>query len=368
MTTYNVLIEGKILPGNDPQAVRERISKLYNLHDRPDHLEKLFSRRRVIVRKHLNRDEAEAYCRTVMKTGMACRIVPETPARQAPDKTVNDNSADPSTTEDSNQVEADTVSPDAALNVPPPSHQPSDSNEHDVLVLSGPFRLDARAGWDWIREGYYYFRTNKAVWIVTVLAYLAIMVGLSFIPFISLLVNVLSPVFGASFILACHRQFLGEKPGFGIVFSAFRTPQLGKLVTVGIAYTVGYLLIGALAVGGFMLVGGGLDETRTLTSNTTANLVVLLISLGLTIPLMMSYWFAPALVVMHDMPALKAMGMSLKGCLRNVLPFLVYSVIIIALGFLAAIPLFLGFIIWWPVMFATMFASYRSVFTEVTWD
>jgi uncharacterized membrane protein len=81
----------------------------------------------------------------------------------------------------------------------------------------------------------------------------------------------------------------------------------------------------------------------------------------------MAYWFAPTLVIFHNMGALDAMRLSFFACLRNLLPFLVYSVISMLLLILAALPLGLGLFIMIPTMTASLYASYKDIFSaEVT--
>src|SRR5438045_4210958 len=63
-----------------------------------------------------------------------------------------------------------------------------------------------------------------------------------------------------------------------------------------------------------------------------------LTALALLLPLMAAYWFAPVLVVMHDLPPLEAMKASFFACFANFIPFLVYSILMIPLFILAAIP------------------------------
>ena len=79
---------------------------------------------------------------------------------------------------------------------------------------------------------------------------------------------------------------------------------------------------------------------------------------------MMAYIFAPALIVMHDVTAVEAMKLSFTGCLRNILPFLLYGLVAMLLGIIAAIPFGLGFLVLMPVLTASIFAAYRQIFTE----
>jgi uncharacterized membrane protein len=79
---------------------------------------------------------------------------------------------------------------------------------------------------------------------------------------------------------------------------------------------------------------------------------------------MAAYWFAPALTMLHDVPAVPAMKASLVACLRNFVPMLIYGLVMGALLVVAVIPLGLGLLVWAPLVLATMYTSYRSVFTE----
>jgi uncharacterized membrane protein len=89
-----------------------------------------------------------------------------------------------------------------------------------------------------------------------------------------------------------------------------------------------------------------------------------LVATSLALPLMAAYWFAPALAMLHDVPALPAMKESFVACFRNFVPMLVYGLVMLALLLVAIIPLGLGLIAWIPLAVATIYSSYRSVFTE----
>ena len=85
---------------------------------------------------------------------------------------------------------------------------------------------------------------------------------------------------------------------------------------------------------------------------------------ALFVPLMAAYWFAPMLVMMHDMKPVDAMRESLFACFRNILSFLVYSLVMLLLLIAALLPFGLGILVWVPLMMTTTYASYRAVFTE----
>jgi uncharacterized membrane protein len=91
-------------------------------------------------------------------------------------------------------------------------------------------------------------------------------------------------------------------------------------------------------------------------------MLFLLVLLALLMPLTMAMWFATALVLFDRLQAWQAFKISYRGCLANLMPFLVFGLIAMVLLVVAAIPLGLGMFLLLPVMFATGYTSYRDVF------
>jgi uncharacterized membrane protein len=79
----------------------------------------------------------------------------------------------------------------------------------------------------------------------------------------------------------------------------------------------------------------------------------------------MAMLFAMPLIVLKDSDVLPALKTSFFACLKNILPFLVWSLAMIALSFLAAIPLFLGYFLLAPVSMVSLYMAYRDIFHEV---
>ena len=91
-------------------------------------------------------------------------------------------------------------------------------------------------------------------------------------------------------------------------------------------------------------------------------LLAILIALALFVPVNMALWFAPALVMLSDETAPRAVGESFKGCLKNIIPFLIYGVIVFVLGILAAIPFGLGWLVLAPVVLGSVYSAYRDIY------
>ena len=88
----------------------------------------------------------------------------------------------------------------------------------------------------------------------------------------------------------------------------------------------------------------------------------LLLSLALSVPVVMAIWFAPALVFFNNMQPVEALKASFEACMKNVLAFLVYGLIVLVLAFFAALPVGLGFLVLIPVLAGSVYAAYRDVF------
>jgi len=79
---------------------------------------------------------------------------------------------------------------------------------------------------------------------------------------------------------------------------------------------------------------------------------------------MMAAWFAPALVVFQGEGVIDSMKGSFAGCLKNIVPFLVYGVAFFLLAIVATIPLALGWLVLGPMISASVYTSYRDIYLK----
>ena len=91
---------------------------------------------------------------------------------------------------------------------------------------------------------------------------------------------------------------------------------------------------------------------------------ILYVMLGLSVPIYMAVWFSYALVTINNFGVLQALKASFSGCAKNIIPFLVYSLIMMLLALAATIPLLLGWLILGPILFASFYTGYRDIFYE----
>lgn len=248
----------------------------------------------------------------------------------------------------------------------------SASNDPGPATLVMPARVvRAGAGVDWISDGWALFRKAPLMWIIFLVLFFLVHVGLGMVPWIGTLIGtIISPILMGGMALGCRSLETGGDLELEHLLAGFRR-NTGPLVAVGLMYLVGELVLLSVFA---MFAGMGLltavlsgDEAAILSSLSSGLLFLALgglVTLALAIPLVAAYWFAPVLAMLHDVPAIPAMKESLFACLRNWLPMLVYGLVMLLLLVVAMIPLGLGLLVWAPLMFATIYTSYRSVFTE----
>lgn len=233
-------------------------------------------------------------------------------------------------------------------------------------------QVDAKHGWLWIVHGFALFRRVPLGWIILCTTLLLIAATLSLIPMAGQFVfTLLSPVFLAGLMIGCRSLEQGGGLEFSHLFAGFRS-NTASLITIGGIYLVGQVLI----LGVFMLVGGDVlmglllegkrvDENE-LKSVSGDMLTASLVALTLSIPLMMAAWFAPLLVIFKDMPPLEAMRLSFVACLKNIIAFQIYAVILVVLTVIATMPYGLGLFILVPTLFTSIYVSFRDIFVDTT--
>jgi uncharacterized membrane protein len=242
----------------------------------------------------------------------------------------------------------------------------------DTVILNADFVPGGQSrpiehGWRWIAEGWELFKRQPGMWIGIILLLFVIMVAAAFIPFIGgLFMTLFGPVFAAGIVIGCKALDTGGELEIGHLFAGFRE-RTGTLVGVGALYlaaTLVAMLVAGLimGVGMFTMMGGG-DQAQMAAMGMTM-VLAMLVMVALLLPAVMAIWFAAPLVVFHEHSALDAMKGSFAGCLKNILPFLWYGVLLMVFAFLASLPLLLGWLVLGPVIAASIYTSYRDIYLK----
>jgi uncharacterized membrane protein len=172
----------------------------------------------------------------------------------------------------------------------------------------------------------------------------------------------------AGFFIGCREQDEGRALDVSHLFAGFRE-RFGALLSIGfiaLGISIAVTLIVALITGAsmWMFLGVGNTDPEAVAAMALRLALAALVMLALLLPLFMALWFAPALAVFHQQGPAEAMKNSFVACLKNVVPFLLYSVILLLLTFVASIPFGLGWLVLGPVLAASLYTSYRDIFFD----
>jgi uncharacterized membrane protein len=243
----------------------------------------------------------------------------------------------------------------------------------DTIIPNGR-SVSAGQGVSWIGTGWQYFTAAPLIWIVNIVILFVILIVLAFIPFLgNIATNILFPIFGAGLIACAHAAHRGESVEVGHLFEGFKK-NTGNLAILGLLYLVCTIAIfiviailmaltlGVSGVFGALTGGNDAELARLFAAAGIGMVLIILVALALSIPVAMAFWFAPALVLLHDQKPFEAIGNSFFGCLKNILPFLLWGIIMMVLFIVGAIPLGLGLLVVVPLVYTSTYAAYRDIY------
>ncbi len=228
--------------------------------------------------------------------------------------------------------------------------------------------VDAGACFDWLRQGWAMFLANPGIWIGASVLLLVMLMAIAIVPvFGQIAAHLLAPLFGAGMFRICHRLAREEAPEIADLFVGFRH-HAGPLVMVGVYFAIGIFGIAFLA---FLLISGGIlggavtGKVAGFGFALGGMMLAGLLVIALSTPVLMATWYAPALVLLHDMKPLDAMKASFAAGAKNFLPMLIFAVFLVVALFFAMLPAFLGLMLFLPIFSGAVYASYRDIFVGV---
>ena len=210
--------------------------------------------------------------------------------------------------------------------------------------------VPASHGWLWVLHGFALFRAFPAFWLLLLLFYWLALLMIGALPLVGAwTATMLIPGLSGGFMVACEAAQRKSPPLPAHLLQPFRRAPREQL-TLGAIYLAclaAVLAATALADGGMlfriMLIGVKLDDPALQAPELGHAAMV---GLLLYAPVMLAFWFAPALCHWQGMGAGKALFFSFFAGWRNTKAFLVYG-----LGWL----LFAGVL---PVVLAALFGLF----------
>lgn len=241
---------------------------------------------------------------------------------------------------------------------------------------TGRFDLTGRTvaaghGWRWIVDGWDLFRRQAGMWILLAVLSAVVLLMLAAMPVVGgAAAAVVAPVLAGGLMLACRTVDEGGSLQIEQLVAGLRR-NTQPLVMVGVFHLVASLLILLLLtifIGANVGIGALLGSTvghpgiGAMTAGLASMFLAALIGVALAVPVYAAIWFAPALIVLHDVDAVAALRASFFAILKNIPAVLWYSLVLLGLAIAAGIPFGLGYFVLAPVAIASVYTGYRDIF------
>jgi uncharacterized membrane protein len=260
----------------------------------------------------------------------------------------------------------------------PPPLSPTPAQTDSSGRPAGGATVAAGRGIEWWREGWRLFTAAPVEWIVTMIVFAGISIGVTLIPVLGQFASMLlTPILIGGVMLGCRAQQRGGKLAIGDLFACFSNDRLTPLLIVGLVYLAGWfviwvvtlaLVVAVVGVGsiGALMSGEALEAgLGALAAFSLGTIFVVLVALTLVTLLLMAFWYAPALVALRGDEPVAAMKTSFRACGANFMPLLVvYASLGVLFAIVATIPFGLGWFVLMPVSAASLYASYRDIFGD----
>jgi hypothetical protein len=224
---------------------------------------------------------------------------------------------------------------------------------------------------DWLAAGWRIFMRAPLVWALQALIFFVILAALGMVPFLGwAAAPVTLPVLVAGMLSGARSLDRGDRLHVGQLFDGLRQ-HAGNLLLVGLFHLLGLLLaaLAAAAIGGSaMLTGaaagalGAIAGAGVAAGGMMLGVVVFTVLWAL---LMMALWFAPALVMLHEVAPLDAMRLSARACFHNLLAFVVLAALLYVLVWVAMIPAGLGMLVLVPMIAGALYAAWKETFSPL---
>ena len=345
---FDVILTGIFTADQVSGDVKLALSKLFKIS--PSDTDRLLTEAPVLIKKNVDRATAHRYKEAVEKVGALCDVV-EFPSDL-------EDTAPPEVA----QILAEQISNESLQAAADGPHmRPSGFPLDDRQSFPKSRQVAAARGAAWLGEGFRSFGKSPFQWLV--IAIVGVLLSV-------ISVGILFPILLGGLMLGVLRQDHGERLRFQTLFDGF--PKHGlKLFLVGLS-ALGMCKVISLSTMMLVMpieVSSLLDpEQMQLTGQfpvSAFTVLILLCSMLGTVLVTLIVWFAPPLIVLQEVPVLRALKLSFLGCVKNWSPFLVvYGSLFFLLLLMGALTLSLGYLVVFPVFVASVYFGWKDIFAD----
>ena len=242
---------------------------------------------------------------------------------------------------------------------------PSDDElEVQALIENGRTVPIGRCGL-WISASFRQFFQRPWKWIGTLFLLFVISGVISLIPYTNIVNGILWPIVTGGIAYALDEQRRTRTFSLGNVFAGFNR-ALVPLAVIGAVGTLSYIVMFAVF---FVMVGreAATDVvfgTRTMQGIPPNFWSALMVSIIAGLPISAATYFAAPLIMLHGVAPVRALRMSMFGFLRNIVPLILFGVLMLVIITLSMLPLLLGLFVTLPTIGLAFYPIYRDIFVE----
>lgn len=256
-------------------------------------------------------------------------------------------------------------------------------------------KVPASHGLKWLLQGFVLLRRHFFIWLAFVLilfALLFVAVRVSYAsPLLAMLASILfcllTPVFLGGLMIGARVVEKGDELEIAHLFAGFRANTANLLATGGALLVGNFVInwivygIGGPAMAQFAQAQAQNVDPAVLAQAMGPVMLALMVGLALSVPLAMALWFAPPLIVFRSEKPAQALRLSFQGCRKNMAPFLVYGLVVLALMIALMVMLVVLFnpktpaagigvviLLFLPttlLVLPSIYTSYRDIFADV---
>ncbi|PHR68662.1 BPSS1780 family membrane protein [Alcanivorax sp.] len=230
---------------------------------------------------------------------------------------------------------------------------PASANEFTIIA---PRKISVGDAMGWIGKGHGMLSGHWGVVLGALVVTVLITSALQIIPLLGAIAQILlTPLLYAGIVKIFHRIDTENRSDFSDLFAGF-SDRTSPLIMTAVAQFVVLLVAGVVLGGLFFLLG---------RDGSTAAIVVLgLLATVAMFVFMFLFYFAVPLIFLGQKGVVDAMKLSLDACLKNIIPFIVYTLVISLILVVAAIPLLLGWLFVMPILAGAYYVSFKQLFVE----
>jgi len=159
---------------------------------------------------------------------------------------------------------------------------------------------------------------------------------------------------------ALMRAFQGLDKGVDALASAQATiglPALWILALIGSGLSIGMNMVASVM--GIGSLAAGMVAPSSVGGLIGINLMLMF---AMSIALLMALWLAPALIVLRGANPAQAIRASLTASVRNIVPYIIFTLLGMIACIIGALPLGLGLIVTFPVLVFGTYLAYKDIF------